>query len=96
MPKEERERHSLPRMCAAKAPCHRPARTRPPCLPRAQSNPMVRQLSEQNPQLAAALNDPATIQEMIRVMQNPVGAPHFLPLFLAPFVKEQGKKAGKF
>lgn len=37
-----------------------------------QANPMVRQMTQANPQLAHILNDPATLQEMARVMQNPV------------------------
>lgn len=37
-----------------------------------QANPALRQMAEANPQVAQILNDPATMQEMMRVMQNPV------------------------
>lgn len=37
-----------------------------------QSNPALRQMTEANPQVGAMLNDPETMREMMRVMQNPV------------------------
>jgi hypothetical protein len=37
-----------------------------------QSNPQLRAMAEANPQIYHVLNDPGTMQEMMRVMQNPV------------------------
>lgn len=37
-----------------------------------QSNPALRQLAEANPQVGQMLNDPETMREMMRIMQNPV------------------------
>lgn len=38
------------------------------------NNPMLRRMTEANPQVAQVLNDPAMLQDIVRIMGNPVGA----------------------
>lgn len=36
------------------------------------NNPMLRRMTEANPQVAQVLNDPAMLQDIVRIMGNPV------------------------